>query len=102
MAVESSAWDDAEVAVIRRLSEFSRLVEAAALAHEPHRISFYLHDLASEFHALWNKGKESPHLRFILPGEAQTSLARLALLRAIRYVLANGMRILGVRPVEEM
>jgi arginyl-tRNA synthetase len=101
-AVENHAWDEAEIALIRRLSEYPRLIESAAVAHEPHRISFYLHDLASEFHALWNKGKESPHLRFILPAEVQTSLARLALLRAIRYVLANGMRILGVKPVEEM
>ena len=95
-------WEEAEIALIRRLSEYPRLVEAAATAHEPHRIAFYLHDLASEFHALWNKGKESPHLRFILQDSAQTSLARLALLRAIRYVLANGMRILGVKPVDEM
>jgi len=101
-AVVIHVWEEAEIALIRRLSEYPRLVEAAATAHEPHRIAFYLHDLASEFHALWNKGKESPHLRFILPDEAQTSLARLALLRAIRYVLANGMRILGVKPVEEM
>ncbi|MFL5259716.1 MAG: arginine--tRNA ligase [Hyphomicrobiales bacterium] len=95
-------WDDAEIALIRRLSEYPRLVESAAAAHEPHRISFYLYDLASEFHALWNKGKESPHLRFIVPTEVGTSQARLALLRGIRYVLANGLRILGVRPVEEM
>jgi arginyl-tRNA synthetase len=101
-AVGSHEFDAAETELIRRLSEYPRLLEAAAIAHEPHRISFYLHDLASDFHALWNKGKESPHLRFILPGDAQTSLARLALLRAIRYVLANGMRILGVKPVEEM
>jgi arginyl-tRNA synthetase len=101
-AILAQDWDDAEVKLIRILSEYPRLVESAATAHEPHRISFYLHDLASEFHALWNKGKESPHLRFILRDDAQTSLARLALLRAIRYVLANGMRILGVKPVEEM
>jgi arginyl-tRNA synthetase len=94
--------DDAELAVIRRLGEYPRLVEAAALAHEPHRLSFYLYDLASDFHVLWNKGKESPQLRFILSHSQQTTLARLALLHAIRYVLANGLRILGVRPVDEM
>ena len=94
--------DEAELAVIRRLAEYRRLVEAAALAHEPHRLSFYLYDLASDFHALWNKGKESPQLRFILSNSQQTTLARLALLHAIRYVLANGLRILGVKPVEEM
>jgi arginyl-tRNA synthetase len=94
--------DEAELALIRRIAEYPRLVEAAALAHEPHRIAFYLNDLAGDFHALWNKGKESPQLRFILTNEIHVSLARLALLRAIRYVLGNGLRILGVRPVEVM
>jgi arginyl-tRNA synthetase len=101
-ALDKHRWDDAEIGLIRRLSEYPRLVESAAAAHEPHRISFYLYDLASEFHALWNKGKESPHLRFIRPDAVGTSQARLALLRGIRYVLANGLRILGVKPVEEM
>jgi len=94
--------DDAELAIIRRIAEYPRLLEAAAIAHEPHRIAFYLNDLAGDFHALWNKGKESPQLRFILTSDMHVSLARLALLRAIRYVLGNGLRILGVRPVEEM
>lgn len=87
---------------MRRIGEYPRVVEAAAAAHEPHRIAFYLYDLASDFHSLWNKGKESPQLRFILTSDMQTSLARLALLRVIRYVLANGLGILGVKPVEEM
>ena len=94
--------DDAELQLIRRIGEYPRVVEAAATAHEPHRIAFYLYDLASDFHSLWNKGKESPQLRFILGSDMQTSLARLALLRVIRYVLANGLGILGVKPVEEM
>jgi arginyl-tRNA synthetase len=94
--------DDAELQLIRRIGEYPRVVEAAAAAHEPHRIAFYLYDLASDFHSLWNKGKESPQLRFILSSDMQTSLARLALLRVIRYVLANGLGILGVKPVEEM
>ncbi|MFZ5671756.1 MAG: arginine--tRNA ligase [Pseudomonadota bacterium] len=94
--------DEAELQLVRRIGEYPRLVEAAATAHEPHRIAFYLYDLASDFHALWNKGKESPQLRFILGSDMQTSLARLALLRVIRYVLANGLGILGVKPVEEM
>lgn len=94
--------DEAELQLVRRIGEYPRLVEAAAAAHEPHRIAFYLYDLASDFHALWNKGKESPQLRFILGSDMQTSLARLALLRVIRYVLANGLGILGVKPVEEM
>jgi arginyl-tRNA synthetase len=98
----SRLTDSAELALVRRMAEFPRLLEAAAVAHEPHRIAFYLHDLASEFHALWNKGKESPHLRFILTSDIKTSAARLALLRVIRYVLANGLAILGVKPAAEM
>ena len=75
---------------------------AAAIAHEPHRVAFYLFELAGEFHALWNKGKDSPQLRFILKEDEKLTTTRLAFLRAIRYVLANGLRILGVRPAEEM
>jgi arginyl-tRNA synthetase len=94
--------DEAELALIRRLAEFPRLVEAAAVAHEPHRVAFYLYELAGDFHALWNKGKDAPQLRFILKEKLELTLARVALLRAIRYVLANGLRILGVRPADEM
>ncbi|WP_373504484.1 arginine--tRNA ligase [Aestuariivirga sp.] len=94
--------DEAETGLIRRLAEFPRLIEAAAAAHEPHRIAFYLFDLAGDFHALWNKGKDSPQLRFILKDDVNITTTRLAFLRAIRYVLSNGLRILGVRPAEEM
>ena len=94
--------DEAEFTLIRRLASYPRVVEQAALAHEPHRIAFYLYDLASDFHALWNKGKESPQLRFIKQDNIKLTLSRLALLRVIRYALANGLRILGVRPVDEM
>ncbi|WP_421694942.1 arginine--tRNA ligase [Aestuariivirga sp.] len=94
--------DEAELGLIRRLAEFPRLVEAAAQAHEPHRVAFYLFDLAGDFHALWNKGKDSPHLRFILKEHVKLTTTRLAFLGAIRYVLGNGLRILGVRPAEEM
>ena len=94
--------DEAELGLIRRLAEYPRLVEAAAQAHEPHRVAFYLFDLAGDFHSLWNKGKDSPQLRFILRDDVDITTTRLAFLRAIRYVLANGLRILGVRPAEEM
>lgn len=94
--------DASEMTLVRRLGAWPRIVETAAVAHEPHRIAFYLHDLASDFHALWNKGKEAPQLRFIVHDDIETTIARLAFLRAIRYVLANGLRILGVRPVDEM
>ena len=94
--------DEAELGLARRIAEFPRLLEAAAAAHEPHRVAFYLFDLAGDFHALWNKGKDSPQLRFILKEDVELTTTRLAFLRAIRYVLANGLRILGVRPAEEM
>ncbi len=94
--------DEAELTIIRRLASYPRMLEGAAAAHEPHRIAFYLFELASDFHSLWNKGKESPQLRFILKDDNRTSATRLAFLTAIRYCLANGLRILGVTPVEEM
>ena len=94
--------DEAEIGLIRKIAAFPRLVEAAAAAHEPHRISFYIHELASEFHALWNRGKEAPHLRFILTEDIRLSTTRLAFLSAIRYCLANGLRILGLTPAEDM
>jgi arginyl-tRNA synthetase len=94
--------DPAEMGIIRRIAEYPRLLESAAIAHEPHRVAFYLYELAGEFHALWNKGKESPQLRFILKEDLETTITRLAFLRVIRYVLMNGLRILGVRPADEM
>jgi arginyl-tRNA synthetase len=94
--------DEAESALIRRVAEFPRQIEAAAKAHEPHRIAFFLYEIASDFHSLWNRGKELPQLRFIVDGNDDLTLTRLAFLRAIRYCLGNGMRILGVKPVEEM
>jgi arginyl-tRNA synthetase len=94
--------DPGELQIIRRIAGYPRLVEAAAEAHEPHRIAFFLYELASDFHALWNKGKDSPHLRFISKNQLHVTLARLALLRAIRDVLASGLGVLGVRPVQEM
>ena len=94
--------DESETGLIRKIASFPRLLEAAAAAHEPHRISFYLHELASDFHALWNKGKEAPQLRFIVDGNDSLTKTRLAFLAAIRYCLANGLGILGLRPVEDM
>ena len=94
--------DEAEMALIRLMAAFPRQVEQAALAHEPHRIAFYLYDLASAFHALWNKGKDEPSLRFILPEDRDATLARLALIRATAHVIAAGLGILGVEPIEEM
>jgi len=92
----------AELDLVRRLALWPRTVEAAALAHEPHRIAFYLNDLASEFHALWNKGNDTPELRFIVPGDVQLTTLRMALVRAVATVIASGLAIIGVEPVEEM
>ncbi|MBC7103370.1 MAG: arginine--tRNA ligase [Parvibaculum sp.] len=94
--------DEAEMTLMRLMAAFPRQVEQAALAHEPHRIAFYLYDLASAFHALWNKGKDEPSLRFILPEDRDATLARLALIRATAHVIASGLGVLGVEPIEEM
>ncbi|MEJ1159446.1 arginine--tRNA ligase [Prosthecomicrobium sp. N25] len=94
--------DIGEMAIIRRLAEWPRLVEQAAAAHEPHRIAFYLYDLASELHAHWNRGKDLPQLRFINVDDPLSSSARLAMVRAVALVLASGLAILGVEAPDEM
>ena len=91
-----------EVALIRKLAEWPRLVEAAASAHEPHRVAFYLYDLAAAFHAFWNRGNEDPALRFIVAGDRTTTSCRLALVQGVATVVAAGLDIMGVEPVEEM
>lgn len=94
--------DAAEVALIRLLASWPRLVEAAAEAHEPHRIAFYLGDVAAAFHALWNKGRDDAALRFIQADDRAVTLARLALIAGVKTVIASGLAVLGVEPVEEM
>jgi len=94
--------DPAELSLMRRIALYPRLVEAAASAHEPHRIAFYLYDLASEFHALWTKGKDLPHLRFIIQNDPTMTVARLALVEGVVTVLASGLRLLGVDAPDEM
>ena len=95
--------DDAgEFALMRRLALYPRLLEAAVGAHEPHRIAFYLYDLASEFHAQWNKGNDAPHLRFIIQNDPQLTKTRLALVQGIVTVLASGLSLLGVGAPDEM
>ncbi|MCK9993902.1 MAG: arginyl-tRNA synthetase [Alphaproteobacteria bacterium] len=98
----SPLTDEAELALIRLMAAWPRMVEAAAQMHEPHRIAFYAHDLASEFHALWNRGNENPELRFIVSGRKDVTLARLALIRAIKQVIASALEILGVEALQEM
>lgn len=92
---------EAELQVIRKLGEWPRLVEIAAKGHEPHRVAFYLYELASDFHGLWNKGNDDDSLRFI-QGDTAISAAKIALVRAVGVVICAGLGILGVTPVEEM
>jgi arginyl-tRNA synthetase len=94
--------DSAELALMRRIAFYPRLVEAAAMSHEPHRIAFYLYELASDFHALWTKGKDAPHLRFIVHNDPGLTLARLALVQGVTTVLASGLAVLGVGAPDEM
>ena len=94
--------DEAELALIRRIAQFPRLVEGAAAAHEPHRIGFYLYDLAGDFHGLWNRGKDLPQLRFIYESDRELTRARVALVAATKRVLASGLGILGVHAMHEL
>jgi arginyl-tRNA synthetase len=94
--------DPAELAILRKIALFPRLIEAAGLAHEPHRVAFYLYELASEFHTQWTRGKDLPNLRFIIKDNRQLTLARLALVQGVVTVLASGLSMLGVGAPEEM
>jgi arginyl-tRNA synthetase len=98
----SGLTDPGEMDVIKRLALFPRLIEGAAAAHEPHRLAFYLNDLAASFHSLWSRGNESPHLRFIQPGDRKLTTARLALMRSCAQVVTSGLGILGVHAPSEM
>jgi arginyl-tRNA synthetase len=93
---------EAEISVARKLAEWPRLVEIAGRTNEPHRVAFYLYELASELHALWNRGNDDPGLRFIQEGDKATSQAKIALARAVAVVISAGLGILGVTPAQEM
>jgi arginyl-tRNA synthetase len=94
--------DPAELALMRHIALYPRVVEAASAAHEPHRIAFYLFDLASEFHALYTLGNSAPHLRFIIQNDRQLTVARLVLVQGVVTVLASGLALLGVSAPSEM
>ncbi|WP_315711702.1 MULTISPECIES: arginine--tRNA ligase [unclassified Bradyrhizobium] len=94
--------DSAEHDLLKRLALYPRTVESAALAHEPHRIAFYLYELASEFHALWTRGRDLPYLRFIIDDDAELTKARLAMVQGVVSVLASGLAILGVNAPDAM
>jgi arginyl-tRNA synthetase len=94
--------DASEISLLRRLALYPRMVEAAAQAHEPHRVAFYLYELASEFHAAWTQGRDAPHLRFIIPNDALITKARLSLVQGVVSVIASGLALLGVSAPVEM
>ena len=94
--------DPLEMELIRTMAAWPRAVEAAALAHEPHRVAYYLNDVATHFHALWNKGNDNEKLRFILEDDRALTLARLALIQAVAFIIASGLDVFGVTPVDEL
>ena len=94
--------DDGEMALMKLMAQYPRLIDQAAAAHEPHRVAFYLYDLAQALHALWNKGKDDAQLRFVNHNQPELTLARLALVHAVRCILVSGLGILGVSSPPEM
>ena len=97
-----SLLDDEELGLVKRAAQYPRVLEGAALAHEPHRIAFYLYDLAAEFHALWNRGNDVPERRFLLENNPQLSRARLELALGVRQIIRSGLALMGVAAAEEM
>ncbi|MEA2934915.1 MAG: arginyl-tRNA synthetase [Variibacter sp.] len=98
----SALTDEGELDLIRRLGQYPRIIEQAAAAHEPHRIAFYLYELASALHSHWTKGNHAPHLRFIIQEDSNVTTARLGLIQGVVIVLASGLRLLGVEAPDEM
>jgi arginyl-tRNA synthetase len=94
--------DEEELALVKLAAQYPRVLESAALAHEPHRIAFYLYDLAAAFHALWNRGNDDPSRRFLLEDQPELSRARLELARAIQQIVRGGLKLMGVEAAEEM
>lgn len=102
VASVSSLTDEGEIGLIRKLAEYPRLIESAALALEPHRLAFYLYDLASSFHAHWNRGTDNPDLRFVKVNDPQLTYARLGLVQAVSDVLTSGLTLIGADAPTEM
>jgi arginyl-tRNA synthetase len=94
--------DEGEMQLARMIAQYPRAIEAAAAAHEPHRVAFYLHELSSVFHAHWNRGKDQPQLRFVNATERDLTSARVALVLSLTTVLASGLKLLGVSAPDEM
>lgn len=94
--------NEGELSLIKKLTMWPRVIESAAETHEPHRIAYYLYDVAADFHAHWNRGRDDPDLRFVRPDDLPLTLARLALVKAVATVIASGLILFGVEPAEEM
>src|SRR5690606_41832063 len=94
--------DEGEISLIRKLAEYPRLIESAAQALEPHRLAFYLYDLASQFHSQWNRGTETESLRFVKVNDPELTHARLGLVQAVLDVVASGLALVGADAPEEM
>ncbi len=101
-AADHTRLDDEELGLVRFAAQFPRVVEQAAATREPHRIAFYLYDLAGAFHALWNRGNDAPERRFLVQDDPATTQARLSLAEAIGQIVRNGLAIMGVAAAEEM
>jgi arginyl-tRNA synthetase len=101
-AADLSLLDDEELGLVKQAAQYPRVVEAAAIAHEPHRIAFYLYELAAQFHALWNRGNDDPSRRFLVENNPQISRARLELALGIGQVVRSGLALMGVAATEEM
>src|SRR6185503_761087 len=97
-----SLLDDEELALVKHAAQYPRALEGSAMAHEPHRIAFYLYDLAAEFHALWNRGNDDPERRFLLENNPQLSRARLELAFGVGQIIRSGLALMGVAATEEM
>ena len=101
-AADLSLLDNEELSLVKRAAQYQRVVESAAMAHEPHRIAFYLYDLAAEFHALWNRGNDDPGRRFLVENNPQLSRSRLELAMGIAQIIRSGLDLMGVAAAEEM
>jgi arginyl-tRNA synthetase len=98
----SALAHDAELALVRKLAEWPRIVELAARVREPHRVAGYLSELAAEFHGLWNKGNDTPELRFVQDGDPAATATKSALAQASAHVIASGLAVLGVAALDEL
>jgi arginyl-tRNA synthetase len=101
-AADLSLLDDEELGLVRHAAQYSRVIEAAALAHEPHRIAFFLYELAAQFHALWNRGNDDPARRFLIENQKDVSRSRLELALGIGQIVKSGLALMGVEAAEEM